>query len=137
MRLAGTVAVFACAACASGAEGLDPLTRDGGGGADVAIADTGPALDAGARADGSVSTDASYLALYRSGTRLRAHVLEAAEAPSTPIFLGFEDLELDAPCEVAIASDGRPRCLPFSPREVSGEGEYFADENCAQPIAAV
>jgi len=69
--------------------------------------------------------------LYKSGTRLKARVLETGDGAQQ--FLGWFDSELGVKCEFATAPDGKTRCLPR--RHVRPEGLFYLDQDCSrEPI---
>lgn len=70
------------------------------------------------------------LATYRSGSRLRARVVEGSGGAAR--FLGWEDQKARQECQFHTAEDGERRCLP-----VAGQGtsiEYL-DDACTVPVA--
>jgi hypothetical protein len=84
--------------------------------------------------DSSVDADADGgdLPSYRSGSRLRARLVEA---DGVALFVGWHDKgPNDVDCGFALADDGRMRCLPTGSDATSFDG-YFADPNCTMPIA--
>jgi hypothetical protein len=64
---------------------------------------------------------------YASGSRLRANLLDGGDG--AVLFDGWRDLELELDCDLAIAADGRWRCLPRDAAEVA-----FGDADCTTPV---
>lgn len=67
---------------------------------------------------------------YRSGSRLRARVLDAGQGAAQ--FVGFHDNGLDADCELSLAEDGEQRCLPL--RDHAQGQIYYLDDKCTEPV---
>jgi hypothetical protein len=68
--------------------------------------------------------------LYRSGTRLRARVLDAQ---GTRHHVGWYDAELGADCAFHPTEDGALRCVPGAD---SLQAARFSDPACSTPVAA-
>lgn len=117
---------FACAEAGTG--NLDPNRPDGAvDGGQSGDAGWGP--DAGQTpSDGGPSNDGgpTFPETYRSGTRLRARLLEGG--PGATAQIGWRDQDLGVDCAFTFAADGQLRCLP--PGLVVRE---FADPGCTVP----
>jgi len=82
-----------------------------GGGATAGTAGTGPAA-------------------FVSGSRLRAHVLDAGGGAK--VFQYWEDQTLDSGCKFRRMMDGSYRCVPWEARQVD-----FLDPGCTEAVIAV
>jgi len=72
--------------------------------------------------------DPGAVALYRSGSRLKARVWSAEGGAK--LFTGFSDTTLGVECAPGDAADGKVRCLPIETTRV-----FFVDASCTQPAA--
>lgn len=77
---------------------------------------------------GDVGTN--ELALYKSGSRIKARVLRTADGAQA--FVGWRDTQFDVNCIFAQAADLTTRCLPFGDAWV---GAYFSDSSCSTYLA--
>jgi hypothetical protein len=133
------------AAGSSGKGGADGGAKAGNGsaGADAAGADAAEASDGDAPAAAGTGGDAApsdhadaadvaeagsmAVPVWRSGTRLRARLLKAADGVEA-IFQSVFDKDLGASCAFVKASDGATRCMP------SAVVPYYADAECKVPV---
>jgi hypothetical protein len=119
-----------------GGEGAGPNAsggrRSGGGGGPLGggagDGGTGGASAGGTGGDGEVPED--YLALSRSGSRLKVQVYRAEGAPDR--FDTFYDDVLETTCEPGKLEDGLWYCLPKLAQGLTPLG--FADENCEHAL---
>jgi hypothetical protein len=111
---------------ATGAAGVDALVFfDGPGDAGDA-----PSSPDGADGPGGDAGPRGPLPAWRSGTRLRARLLKAADGPEA-IFQSAYDSELATPCAFGRAGDDATRCMP--PAAVA----FFGDDACKSPILSM
>lgn len=68
-------------------------------------------------------------AVFQSGTRLRARILDASDGAVR--FLGWQDNKLNAPCAFHRAEDGRVRCVP---EITQGASVAYLDAACTEPV---
>ncbi|MDY0059881.1 MAG: hypothetical protein RBU45_08735 [Myxococcota bacterium] len=82
----------------------------------------------GAEGEGAEGEEEGFaqdqLALYKSGTRLKAIVGRTPDGSQA--WLGWWDSELGIECIFMATSDGKERCLPANQYYIA----YFSDENC-------
>lgn len=69
-----------------------------------------------------------------SGSRLKVRRYTTEDGAATS-GIGFFDLDMNEPCSVALASDGKRRCLPGARSGVPGL--RFADPSCSVPIGII
>jgi hypothetical protein len=131
LRLAGLLELLAYLACSSD----DPSTernpstnRDAAADASGADASPGDAAEPDAQRGPAPDLGAMWREhpMYRSGSRLRARVLDAGGVAVA--FEGFRDAALGRDCEFRLAEDGEYRCLPVSSGSI-----YFLDPDCTRP----
>jgi hypothetical protein len=140
--LAGALALTACgggggARPDAGHAGADATAGDGGGAAGSGGDATGAAGSgaaaapdgADAQADGVDGADGGGgpLPAWKSGTRLRARLLKAADSDDA-IFQGIQDSDLGVSCAFVRAGDGGTRCMP--PAAVA----FYDDGTCQSAI---
>jgi hypothetical protein len=111
--------LLVCGACENAApeRDIDPANDPDAGESDADSDEPGPEFDALWR----------EAPLYRSGSRLRARVIDGKGGAVA--FDTFFDLELNTDCGFALSEDGKYRCLPGA-----GDGAiYYLDPQCSQP----
>ena len=125
--LATIAACLACHAEPPAASSSTSASAD-----DAATTEPSSSSTASTESSADTTTDSDPQApehgLHESGTRLRARVLDGGEGAT--LFRGWWDTELEIDCQIAIAPDGRPRCLP-PPQPIQ-----FLDDACTQPVIA-
>lgn len=113
------------AAC--GSPGFDPPPRQvpeaGDNPPRGQVPDAGEDPPPGQAQEPPVEEEAQSQEVYRSGSRLRAEVLQGADGSSQ--FAGWYDTTLGVECHYVVAADGETRCLP----RVAGS-PVFTDPEC-------
>lgn len=128
------ILMLACAAAGCGIPGADGADgAPGAPGADGAEGPPGPQGPPGEPGPAGPKGDpGSGGGAWASGTRLKLRRYTSADGASQPVG-DFFDLDLNEPCSLALAGDGKRRCLPGARAGVPGL--RFADPNCSTPIA--
>lgn len=74
----------------------------------------------------------------KSGTRIqmRATARNGADGSVQPGYVAPYDTQRDEPCLIALASDGKMRCLPTATGIPGNSTAYFSDSACTQPVFA-
>jgi hypothetical protein len=130
--LTGSIVVYAIMAACSAAN----MSRgfggdDGGAGSSASSGGTG-ASSGGGLADALTDPVSSANAdPYQSGTRLKANYLAGSDGSKQ--WAGWHDAQRNEDCGFVTAADGTTRCMPTD----STVASYYADPNCAQPLALV
>jgi hypothetical protein len=121
--------MIGCSACGGGTvRDFESASDDGAAASEREAHDASPAEEIDAGPDlASLWRDQP---LYRSGSRLRARLVEADGDAS--LFAGFHDAapNVGVDCTYALAEDGAHRCLP-----TTWEGQVrFLDADCRRPV---
>jgi hypothetical protein len=78
---------------------------------------------------GASGTSVNQLALYKSGSRIKARVGRTPDGSQE--FLGWFDSKRNEECVFFVGSDGVRRCLPF---QLAVDGSFFSDAKCEMKL---
>jgi hypothetical protein len=123
------VGVLVATATGCGSKGSFISPEPDGGRDAATLPDGGPLPDGavpddGGGPDGSTGPAPGWV----SGSRLRARVYEGTDGSKQ--FVGWYDNQRKENCSIAVAADGKLRCLP----EAAYNGVLFTDAQCTVPL---